>query len=333
MLGDIAPLKEMVAVAKANGAMVLVDEAHSMGFIGEHGRGVAEAQGVIDDVDFIIGTFSKSVGTVGGFCVSNHPKFEILRLVCRPYVFTASLPPSVVATAATSIRKLMDSADKRAHLWENSKRLHAGLRQLGFKLGTETPQSAIIAVILPDQTQAVAMWQALLEGGLYVNMARPPATPAGMTLLRCSLCAEHSDEQVDQIIGMFERAGNEHQAGSNTNRALPGVQGAQYQPLPFCRIASGGFGGRRRRKRPGGARHGSARAAAGRAGPDGAGRHDHRLEPANATRRWSGKLGEVTIIAAIDAAIARPKRPFGRCVINAPPDRQPLLIRSGNSAG
>ncbi len=81
MLGDVAPLKEMVAVSKANGAMVLVDEAHSMGFIGEHGRGVAEAQGVIDDVDFIIGTFSKSVGTVGGFCVSNHPKFEILRLV------------------------------------------------------------------------------------------------------------------------------------------------------------------------------------------------------------------------------------------------------------
>ena len=89
---------------QGHGAMVLVDEAHSMGFIGEHGRGVAEAQGVIDDVDFIIGTFSKSVGTVGGFCVSNHPKFEILRLVCRPYVFTASLPPSVVATAATSIR-------------------------------------------------------------------------------------------------------------------------------------------------------------------------------------------------------------------------------------
>src|SRR6478609_8814644 len=110
MLGDIAPLKEMVRVSKENGAMVLVDEAHSMGFIGEHGRGVAEAQGVIDDVDFVIGTFSKSVGTVGGFCVSNHPKFEILRLVCRPYVFTASLPPSVVATAATSISKLMNSA-------------------------------------------------------------------------------------------------------------------------------------------------------------------------------------------------------------------------------
>jgi glycine C-acetyltransferase/8-amino-7-oxononanoate synthase len=207
MLGDVAPLKEMVRVSKENGAMVLVDEAHSMGFIGEHGRGVAEAQGVIDDVDFIIGTFSKSVGTVGGFCVSNHPKFEILRLVCRPYVFTASLPPSVVATAATSIRKLMHGADKRAHLWENSKRLHAGLKQLGFTLGTEEPQSAIIAVIMPDLETGAAMWEALLNEGLYVNLARPPATPAGMTLLRCSLCALHTEEQVGEILTMFETAG------------------------------------------------------------------------------------------------------------------------------
>ncbi|NIJ35397.1 glycine C-acetyltransferase/8-amino-7-oxononanoate synthase [Sphingopyxis panaciterrae] len=207
MLGDIAPLKEMIRVSKENGAMVLVDEAHSMGFIGEHGRGVAEAQGVIDDVDFIIGTFSKSVGTVGGFCVSNHPKFEILRLVCRPYVFTASLPPSVVATAATSIRKLMHGSNKRAHLWENSKTLHKGLRDLGFTLGTEEPQSAIIAVIMPDLERGAMMWEALLEEGLYVNLARPPATPAGMTLLRCSLCAEHSSEQVTEILARFERAG------------------------------------------------------------------------------------------------------------------------------
>ncbi len=207
MLGDIAPLAEMVKVAKDNGAMVLVDEAHSMGFIGEHGRGVCEQAGCIDDVDFIIGTFSKSVGTVGGFCVSNHPKFEIMRLVCRPYVFTASLPPSVVATAATSIRKLMHGSNKRAHLWENSKNLHAGLKALGFKLGTEEPQSAIIAVIMPDLERGAAMWEALLKEGLYVNLARPPATPANMTLLRCSLCAEHSEEQVSTILGMFERAG------------------------------------------------------------------------------------------------------------------------------
>jgi len=207
MLGDIAPLREMVAVARAHDAMILVDEAHSMGFFGDHGRGVAEQEGVIDDVDFIIGTFSKSVGTVGGFCVSNHPKFEVLRLVCRPYVFTASLPPSVVATAATSIRKLMHAGDKRAHLWENSIRLHNGLRELGFTLGTATPQSAIIAVMIPDQQTTVMMWQALLESGLYVNMARPPATPAGTYLLRCSLCAEHKSEQVDQILSLFAAAG------------------------------------------------------------------------------------------------------------------------------
>jgi len=127
--------------------------------------------------------------------------------VCRPYVFTASLPPSVVATAATSIRKLMQAADKRAHLWDNSRTLHAGLKAKGFELGTQTPQSAIISVIMPDLERGAGMWEALLHEGLYVNLARPPATPAGMTLLRCSLCALHSAEQVQTIIGMFERAG------------------------------------------------------------------------------------------------------------------------------
>lgn len=208
MLGDVAPLPEMIAVVRKHAnCMILVDEAHGMGFFGEHGRGVYEEQGVADDVDFVVGTFSKSVGTVGGFCVSNHPKFDIMRLVCRPYVFTASLPPSVVATAATSIRKLMHAGEKRAHLWENTRRLHGGLTEMGFKLGTKTPQSAIIAVILDDQAQAVAMWQGLLELGLYVNMARPPATPVGTYLLRCSLCAEHTSEQVEKILGMFQMAG------------------------------------------------------------------------------------------------------------------------------
>jgi 7-keto-8-aminopelargonate synthetase-like enzyme len=207
MFGDVAPLPEMVAVAKKHGAMILCDEAHGMGFFGENGRGVFEEMGCADDIDFVVGTFSKSVGTVGGFCVSNHPKFEVLRLVCRPYVFTASLPPSVVATAATSIRKLMHAGDKRAHLWKNSRRLHQGLRDLGFTLGTQTAQSAIIAVMLPEQDTTVRMWQALLELGLYVNMARPPATPAGTFLLRCSLCAEHTDEQVGEILEKFAAAG------------------------------------------------------------------------------------------------------------------------------
>jgi 7-keto-8-aminopelargonate synthetase-like enzyme len=207
MVGDVAPLVEMVAVAKKHGAMVMSDEAHSMGFFGPNGRGVYEELGLEGDVDFIVGTFSKSVGTVGGFVVSNHPKFEVLRFVCRPYIFTASLPPSVVATAATSIRKLMHAHNKRAHLWENARKMHSGLREMGYTLGTETCQSAIIAVMLPDQQQAVVTWQALLEMGVYVNVARPPATPNGMFLLRCSLCAEHSSEQVDAILAAFKAAG------------------------------------------------------------------------------------------------------------------------------
>ncbi len=207
MLGDIAPLKELVAIAKAHGAMVLVDEAHGMGFFGENGRGVYEAAGVAEDVDFVIGTFSKSVGTVGGFCVSNHPKFEILRLVCRPYVFTASLPPAVMACAATSIRKLMHAQDKRARLWEMSRKLHGGLIARGFRLATERCESAIVSVLMPDQETTVRMWQAMLELGVYVNMSRPPATPAGVFLLRCSLCAEHTAAQLETVLQRFEMAG------------------------------------------------------------------------------------------------------------------------------
>ncbi|WP_426169386.1 serine palmitoyltransferase [Sandarakinorhabdus sp. DWP1-3-1] len=207
MLGDIAPLQELVAIAKAHGAMVLVDEAHGMGFFGENGRGVYEAAGVAADVDFVVGTFSKSVGTVGGFCVSNHPKFEILRLVCRPYTFTASLPPAVVACAATSIRKLMHAGDKRERLWDMSRKLHSGLIARGFRLATETCESAIVSVLMPDQETTVRMWQAMLELGVYVNMSRPPATPAGVFLLRCSLCAEHSAEQLDTVLERFAMAG------------------------------------------------------------------------------------------------------------------------------
>ena len=207
MLGDIAPLAEMVRVAKKHGAMVLVDEAHSMGFFGEHGRGVYEEQGVEDDVDFIVGTFSKSVGTVGGFVVSNHPKFEIMRLVSRPYVFTASLPPSVMATAETSIRKLMHAHNKRAHLWENVRQLHAGLKKLGFRLPTETPESAIVTVLLDDQEQTAMMWDKMIDLGVYVNMARPPATPTGIYLLRCSLCADHTSEQIVKVLEYFAEAG------------------------------------------------------------------------------------------------------------------------------
>lgn len=206
MLGDIARMKELVEVAKAHDATILDDEAHSMGFFGEKGRGVVEAAGVEDKVDFVVGTFSKSVGTIGGFVVSNHPKFDILRVVCRPYVFTASLPPSVVATASKAIELISAQADRRKQLMDNSRSLHTGLKEAGFQLGTKEAESAIIAVICPDQETTVKLWATLLANGVYVNMARPPATPHGLYLIRMSLCAEHKPEQVKTIVERFAAA-------------------------------------------------------------------------------------------------------------------------------
>lgn len=207
MLGDLAPLAEMVRVARVHDAMILVDEAHAMGYMGARGRGVTELAGCENDVDFILGTFSKSVGTIGGYVVSNHPKFEILRMMCRPYMFTASLPPSVVATATVAIEKLKYADNKRGHLWASTRQFHAGLKAAGFQLGTESPESAIIAVMMPDQEHMLALWTHLLHAGFYVNMARPPATPQGMCLIRCSVCAEHTSEQVEAAIAAFTNAG------------------------------------------------------------------------------------------------------------------------------
>ena len=204
MLGDIAPLKEIVEVKNKFSAMLMVDEAHSMGFCGKTGRGVAQELGVEDDIDFIVGTFSKSVGTVGGFVVSNHPKTEILRLVARPYMFTASLPPSVVASARSSIEALKTADDLRKQLWNNAHRLHDGLRAAGFQLGTEKAESPIAAVCLDSTEQVVKFWSGLLRAGVYVNMAVPPATPRDHYLLRCSVCAVHTPEQIDIIIERFK---------------------------------------------------------------------------------------------------------------------------------
>jgi 8-amino-7-oxononanoate synthase len=209
MLGDIAPLAELVRVAKSHGAMVMVDEAHAMGFFGAHGRGVTEAAGCEADVDFIVGTFSKSVGTIGGYVVGNHPKFDVLRLMCRPYMFTASLPPSVVATATKAIEKLKNAGAKRENLWARTHQLHAGLKAAGFTLATDTAEAAIIAVLMPDQETMARMWAGMLARGVYVNMARPPATPAGYFLVRCSVCAAHTEAQVETVLAAFRAAGAE----------------------------------------------------------------------------------------------------------------------------
>jgi len=203
MLGDRAPLKEIVEVKKKHDAYLLSDEAHSLGVLGRYGRGLPEADGVEDDVDFVVGTFSKSVGTVGGFCVSDHDQFDLMRLVCRPYIFTASLPPSVVASAKVSLDLIHNGGALRTRLMRNAQTLHRGLSALGLEIGGEV--SPVIAVVAPDQETGVAFWRGLLEVGVYVNLALPPATPHNFTLLRCSLCASHTREQIDNIVTAFSQ--------------------------------------------------------------------------------------------------------------------------------
>ena len=205
MLGDTAPLKEIAAVKRETGAYLLVDEAHSMGVLGETGRGLAEAAGVEDDVDFVVGTFSKSLGSVGGFCVSNDPNFEVLRLICRPYMFTASLPPAVIASTSEALHKIRTEPELRARLIGNARRWYDGLNTLGFTTGPES--NPIVAVTMPDQETAVAFWKLLLEGGLYLNLAIPPATPANLCLLRSSVSAAHTHEQIDRALEIFADAG------------------------------------------------------------------------------------------------------------------------------
>ncbi len=204
MLGDKAPLADIVAVKKKyENVYLLSDEAHSVGVLGKFGRGLPEEVGCEDDVDFIVGTFSKSVGTVGGFCVSNHPEFDTLRLVTRAYVFTASLPPSVVASATVNLGLVKSGGALRKRLMRNAQQLHAGLTALGLKVASEN--SPVVAVVAPDPVVAVAFWRGLIEEGVYVNLALPPATPYGYSLLRASLCAAHTEEQLDKVIEIFAR--------------------------------------------------------------------------------------------------------------------------------
>jgi len=201
MLGDRAMLSDITEVKEKYGACLLVDEAHSLGVLGKQGRGLAEEAGVEDDVDFIVGTFSKSLGTIGGFCVSNHPQLELIRCVSRPYIFTASPSPSIIASTRTALKILRTHPELRSRLWENARKLYQRLKDMGFVLGPAP--SPIISVRLKDKGKAVAFWKKLLERGVYVNMVLPPATPDGNPLLRCSVSAGHTPEQVEQISEAF----------------------------------------------------------------------------------------------------------------------------------
>jgi 8-amino-7-oxononanoate synthase len=201
MLGDRAPLKDIVAIKKQYGATLVVDEAHSLGVLGKQGRGLAEEAGVEKDVDCIVGTFSKSLGSTGGFGVSFHPEFEFIRYTSRPYIFTASPCPSVVASTQVALQIIRETPQLSQQLWKNAHILYDGLEQIGYTLGAEV--GPIIAAMIPSKEQALAMWQGLLEQGIYVNLMIPPATPNGESLLRCSVSAAHTSKQLETIVQSF----------------------------------------------------------------------------------------------------------------------------------
>lgn len=202
MLGDRAPLADFIEVKKKHGFQLLVDEAHSFGVLGPNGRGLADEACLESEVDFIVGTFSKSVGAIGGFGAGDHPYFEYLRYAMRPYMFTASSSPASIATSIAAIRKLAAEPQRRKKLMENSARLFEGFKALGLDLGCDVV-SPVVAVRCPDEPSTVAMWSALLKAGVYVNIALPPGTPNKLCLLRCSVSAAHTEEEIDRIIELF----------------------------------------------------------------------------------------------------------------------------------
>jgi 8-amino-7-oxononanoate synthase len=201
MLGDRAPLAEIAAVKNKYGAYLLVDEAHSLGVLGQHGRGLAEETDVEDSVDFIVGTFSKSLGAIGGFCVSNHTELNLVRYASRPYVFTASSSPSAIASTRAALKIMQVRPELRQRLWNNANLLYQRLKSLDYDVGPEA--SPVIAVRQENMEEAFTIWNGLLDRGVYVNLVLPPATPDGRALLRCSVSAGHTNEQMEHICDAY----------------------------------------------------------------------------------------------------------------------------------
>ena len=201
MLGDVAPLQEIAAVKREYGGYLLLDEAHSMGALGETGRGAAQAAGIEADVDFTVGTFSKSLGAIGGFCVSPHAELEAIRFCISAYIFTASSSPSVIASTRESLRIITREPQLREKLWDNANRLYDGLKSMGLPVGPTA--SPVVAVEMEDRSKTIDCWKALMEAGVYVNLVIPPASPSTNFLLRNSVSAAHSSEQIDTIVNAY----------------------------------------------------------------------------------------------------------------------------------
>lgn len=205
MSGEIAPLDEIVELCEQTGTRILVDDAHGIGVVCE-GRGTAHLHGVEDRVDLLLGTFSKSLASIGGYIAGDKATINWIRHLARSLIFSASLPAPNVAAALASLDIIEREPERVDQVNAVADRLREGLRNLGFDVGKSV--SPIIPVFIGDAMDALKAWRFLYDEGIYVNVAIPPAVPAGQSLLRLSVMATHTDEQLVKVFEAFEAFGH-----------------------------------------------------------------------------------------------------------------------------
>ena len=207
MEGDIADLPGIVASAKANGARVMVDDAHGIGVLGEGGRGTAEHFGLEAEVDLIMGTYSKSLASIGGFIVGSHEVVNYVKHMARALIFSASPPPASVASVIAALDIIEQEPERRARLWENTRMMQKGFKDMGYDIGVSA--TPVVPVVVGEDMTAFIMTGRLQEEGVFVNPVVSPGTPPGRALIRTSYMATHTKEQLAQVLEIFERVGKE----------------------------------------------------------------------------------------------------------------------------
>jgi 8-amino-7-oxononanoate synthase len=205
MEGDIAHLPEIIALAKKYGARLMVDDAHGIGVLGQTGRGTAEHFGLEDEVDLIMGTYSKSLASIGGFIAGSAEVIHYIKHTARPLIFSASPPPASVASVSAALDIIENEPERREALWRNTKKMFNGFNELGFEVGPS--QTPIIPIVAGENENAFLMAMMLQEEGVFANVAVSPAVPNGRALIRTSYMATHTDEQLDRVLEAFKKVG------------------------------------------------------------------------------------------------------------------------------